>query len=49
MLLQPVRQAMAKAVNREAIAQALLPGAAVSIPAYTSFTALDGTGVARAD
>ncbi len=41
MLLQPVRQAMAKAVNREAIAQALLPGAEVSIPAYTSFTALD--------
>ena len=41
MLNQKVRQAMAKAVNREAIAQALLPGASVAIPAYTSFTALD--------
>lgn len=41
LLKREVRQAMAKAVNREAIAEALLPGAEVSIPAYTSFTALD--------
>ncbi len=41
MLIKEVRQAMVKAVNREAIAQALLPGAAVAIPSFTNFTALD--------
>ena len=41
MLIKEVRQAMAKAVNREAIAQALLPGAQVQIPSLTNFTALD--------
>ena len=41
MLNQKVRQAMAKAVNREAIAQALLPGADVAIPSFTNFTDLD--------
>ena len=41
MLIKEVRQAMAKAVNREAIAQALLPGAKVEIPSYVKYTALD--------
>ena len=41
MLKREVRQAMAKAVNREAIAQALLPGAKVQIPNFTNFTDLD--------
>ena len=42
MLVKEVRQAMAKAVNREAIAQALLPGAKVQIPSFVKFTELDG-------
>lgn len=41
LLKQQVRQAMVKAVNREAIAQALLPGAKVDTRVATSFTALD--------
>ncbi len=41
MLIKEVRQAMVKAVNREVIAQALLPGAKVQIPSYVKFTALD--------
>jgi ABC-type transport system substrate-binding protein len=41
MLIKEVRQAMAKAVNREVIVQALLPGAKVQIPSYVKFTALD--------
>ena len=41
MLIKEVRQAMAKAVNRVAIAQALLPGAKVAIPSYVKFTDLD--------
>ena len=41
MLIKEVRQAMAKAVNREAIVHALLPGAKVQIPSYVKFTALD--------
>ncbi len=41
MLKKEVRQAMAKAVNREAIVQALLPGAKVQIPSYVKFTQLD--------
>ncbi len=41
MLKLKVRQAMAKAVNREAIAQALLPGAKVQIPSFVKFTELD--------
>ncbi|MDE2842571.1 MAG: ABC transporter substrate-binding protein [Chloroflexota bacterium] len=42
MLIKEVRQAMAKAVNREAIVEALLPGAKVQIPSFVKFTELDG-------